>query len=279
MALFAIGDLQGCLDPLLALLEQLQFDPGRDRLLFTGDLVNRGPQSLETLRYVKSLGDAAVTVLGNHDLHLLAAALSGKLGRRDTLDALLGAPDREELLHWLRQQPLAYAEPDTGTLLIHAGLLPQWSRVQALQLAQEASETIAGGSGEAFLRKMYGNEPDTWDSRLKGTARLRCVVNAFTRLRYCTAEGRMDFQYKGTPGSQPKGLMPWFEVPGRRTAQDAIVCGHWSTLGRVHWPEHRLHGLDTGCVWGGSLTALDLHTGELHAQSCEQYRKPGAEMD
>ena len=279
MALFAVGDIQGCYKPLLQLLEQLQFDHARDRLLLTGDLVNRGPQSLEVLRLVRSLGDAAVTVLGNHDLHLLAVAAGGSAGARDTFEDVLRAPDRDELLGWLRQQPLAYLEPRTNTLMIHAGLVPQWSVDQTLALAGEFSQAIAQDAGAHFFRSMYGNQPDLWDDALQGEARLRCIVNALTRLRFCTPEGRMDLKPKGAPGTQDKGLRPWFEIPGRKSAGTSIICGHWSTLGRVHWPQQSLHGLDTGCVWGGALTALNLESGELHSLSCEQMRKPGTEPD
>ena len=273
MTLFAIGDVQGCHEPLQKLLAQVAFDPRRDRLLFTGDLVNRGPQSLEVLRFVRGLGNAAVTVLGNHDLHLLAAAQSGKFGPRDTLGDIMAAPDRDELLGWLRRQPLAYAEPETGALLVHAGVAPQWTRAQALLCAQEAGTYLNGVNGDRFLRKMYGNEPDLWHDKLSGVMRLRFIVNCFTRLRYCSADGRIDLKHKGAPGSQPKGLLPWFEVPGRKTANDTIICGHWSSLGRVHWPSARVYGLDTGCIWGNCLTALNLHTGELHSTACSQFPK------
>lgn len=279
MRLLAIGDIQGCFKPLQDLLGKLRFNPAQDRLLLTGDLVNRGPESLEVLRYVRSLGDSAITVLGNHDLHLIAASASGKFGPRDTLEDLMRAPDRDELLSWLRRQPLAVLEPRTQTLMIHAGLPPQWTLQQTLALAQEASQVIAGPDGDDFLRRMYGNEPDLWSESLTGIARTRFIVNCLTRMRYCTAQGRLDLKHKNIPGSQPANLMPWFAVPGRKTAGTNIICGHWSTLGRIGWPEHKLHGLDTGCVWGGCLTALDVESGELHSVSCEEFRKPGAEQD
>ena len=273
MSLFAIGDLQGCYEPLRELLAQLRFDARRDRALFTGDLVNRGPQSLEVLRFVRGLGAAAVTVLGNHDLHLIAAAASGKFGPRDTLEDIMRAPDRDELLTWLRTQPLAYEEPSTGALLVHAGVAPQWTRTQALACAREAGAYINGRNGDHFLRKMYGNDPDRWDDELEGIPRLRFIVNCLTRVRYCTADGRIDVKHKGPPGSQPAGLVPWFEAAGRKTARDTIVCGHWSALGRVHWPKARVYGLDTGCIWGNCLTALNLETGELHSTGCGQFPK------
>jgi bis(5'-nucleosyl)-tetraphosphatase (symmetrical) len=268
MALYAVGDLQGCYRPLLRLLKTIGFDRRRDRLLLTGDLVNRGPDSLACLRFVRGLGNAAVTVLGNHDLHLLAAAHTGIYGAKDTLDAVAQAPDRDELLDWLRRQPLAYEEPETGTLLIHAGLAPQWSRAQTLRLAREASAVIAGPQGGRFLERMYGDRPDRWSARLSGLPRLRFIVNCLTRLRYCDAGGRMYLQPKGPPGTQPAGLLPWFQVPGRKSAGTRIICGHWSSLGQVEWPAERVWGLDTGCVWGGCLTALELRSGTLTRTRC-----------
>ncbi|HVT36023.1 MAG TPA: symmetrical bis(5'-nucleosyl)-tetraphosphatase [Nevskiaceae bacterium] len=273
MTVYAIGDLQGCLDPLQSLLAKLDFNVRRDRLLLTGDLVNRGPQSLEVLRFVRSLGKAATTVLGNHDLHLLAAAESGKFGPRDTLDSIMAAPDRDELLGWLRRQPLAHEDAETGALLLHAGVAPQWTRAQTLACAAEASSYLNSVNGDRFLRKMYGNEPDRWDENLGGALRLRFIVNCLTRLRYCRVDGSIDLKHKGPPGSQPDGLLPWFEVPGRKTARDTIICGHWSSLGRVHWPQARVYGLDTGCIWGNCLTALNLLTGELRSVACTQFPK------
>jgi bis(5'-nucleosyl)-tetraphosphatase (symmetrical) len=274
MALYAIGDLQGCFEPLARLLKSLRFDRRRDRLLLTGDLVNRGPDSLKCLRFVRELGDAAVTVLGNHDLHLLAAAHTGEFGARDTFDEITRAPDREVLLDWLRQQPLAYEEPHTGILLVHAGLPPQWSKARALRLAREASNYIAGPDAGRFFTRMYGNRPDCWSESLKGIPRLRFTVNCLTRLRYCDARGRIDHRHKGPPGTQAAGLLPWFQVPGRKSARERIVCGHWSSLGQVEWPAERVWALDTGCVWGGCLTALNLETGALTRAGCTRYRRP-----
>ena len=276
MAIYAIGDLQGCYEPLLRLLERLRFDATQDHLLFTGDLVNRGPDSLACLRFVRALGEQAVTVLGNHDLHLLAAARSGKFAAQDTLSPIMDAPDRDELLSWLLQRPLAYLEPETGALLIHAGLPPQWTPADALRLAQEASGFIQGAQGNEFFAQMYGNQPDLWQESLTGHARIRCIINSLTRLRFVHADGRMEVKAKGAPGTQAAGLLPWFQHPQRRSADRVIVSGHWSTLGRVHWPQEKIWGLDTGCVWGGCLTALNLETGELASAGCEQYRKPGA---
>lgn len=279
MATYAIGDVQGCHHELLSLLAAIGFDAARDRVVFVGDLVNRGPASLEVLRLVRGLGDAAVTLLGNHDLHLLAVAHGGRPGRRDTLNELLAASDCEELLDWLAAQPLAWQHPGTGMLLLHAGVPPQWSVAQTLELAAEASAAIAGADGPRFFARMYGDEPDRWRPKLRGIERLRFVVNCLTRLRYCDADGRLDLHPKGAPGSQPAGLLPWFEVPHRATASTPIVFGHWSTLGRVHWPQAQVYGLDTGCVWGGRLTALALESGELHSVASHRPRHPEEAAD
>lgn len=263
MPTYAIGDVQGCCDELCSLLAVVGFDRACDRLILLGDLVNRGPDSLGVLRTVRDLGSAAVTVLGNHDLHLLAVAQGGRAGRRDTLQALLAAPDRDALIDWLRAQPLAHHDAQHDVLFVHAGIAPQWSTADVLQLAAEASARIRGPQGARFLSRMYGDHPDTWSPRLRGAERTRFVVNCLTRARYCDAQGRLDLRFKGRPGTQPAGLLPWFQVPGRRTATQPVVFGHWSTLGQVHWPEHRVSGLDTGCVWGGTLTALRLDDGQL----------------
>ena len=279
MTHYVIGDLQGCLQPLQKLLSQLSFSPKRDHLLFCGDLVNRGPESLQTLRFIQSLGKSATTVLGNHDLHLLASALSGEFGSKDTLQEVMQAPDYKQLLDWLIRQPLAWEDADTGVLIVHAGVPPQWDRHQTLALATEASKALQGSDGRKFLAEMYGDEPNLWSDDLRGIPRLRFIINCLTRLRYCDRQGRIHLKPKGAPGTQPKGLMPWFEVPGRRTAGDTIVFGHWSTLGAVSWPQSGIYGLDTGCVWGGCLTALNLQTRELIQVSCSQYQRPGAKED
>lgn len=277
MTTWAIGDLQGCYDELRRLLDRLAFDPRADRLLFTGDLVNRGPQSLECLRFVRSLAGAAVTVLGNHDLHLLAVAQKGS-GQKpgDTLDAVLAAPDAAELLDWLARQPLAWRDSG-GALLVHAGLPPQWDVDTALRLAAEVSAALAGPQRRDLLAQLYGDSPDCWDESLDGWPRLRFVVNCLTRLRYCAADGRLALRHKGRPGSEPPGLFPWFAVPGRRSAGARVIFGHWSTLGRVAWSEHAVYGLDTGCIWGGRLTALDLDRGRLVDCACPGHQAPGGE--
>lgn len=279
MTTYAIGDVQGCHDELLALLAAVDFDRARDHVVLVGDLVNRGPNSLEVLRLVRSLGDAATTILGNHDLHLLAVSHGGRSGRRDTLTSLLAASDCDELLDWLVQQPLAWRHEATGTLLVHAGIPPQWTAAQTLELAAEASAQIAGANGPRFFSRMYGDEPDHWKDKLRGMERTRFVVNCLTRLRYCHADGRLDLRPKGAPGTQPPGVMPWFAVPDRASRDTDMAFGHWSTLGRVHWPEHRVHGLDTGCVWGGKLTALALETGKLTDVASRHPRNPGEPGD
>ncbi|SPD65510.1 Bis(5'-nucleosyl)-tetraphosphatase, symmetrical [Cupriavidus taiwanensis] len=251
-SLYAIGDLQGCAPSLDALLARL---PAQPAVRLVGDLVNRGPASLQTLRTIRAMGERAETVLGNHDIHLLAVA-SGvrKKGRHDTVDDILAAPDRDDLLTWLRHRPLALL--DNNFLLVHAGVLPQWTAAQVIDLAHEVEEQLQGPNWQGFLADIFGNTPDRWHDGLRGIDRLRVVVNALTRLRYCTIDGVMDFKTKDGPGKAPDGFMPWFDVPGRRTQEVTVVCGHWSTLGLVMRPN--LMALDTGCVWGGKLTAARL---------------------
>lgn len=257
MAVYAIGDVQGCYQALQTLLTQIRFDPARDRLWFTGDLVNRGPQSLEVLRFVIALEDRAVCVLGNHDLHLLAvAAGTAKPKKRDTLDDILCAPDKDELLQWLRSRPLLHHDHRFGYTLIHAGLPPSWDLADAQRLAHEAEIKLQSNEADDFFHHMYGDLPDHWNENLRGIDRLRIIVNAFTRLRYCDLEGNMDLRPKGPPGSQPPELLPWFQVPGRRSRDQQIVFGHWSALGL--WHDDGVIGLDSGCLWGRSLSAVRL---------------------
>ncbi len=251
----------------------LDFDADNDQLWFTGDLVNRGPKSLETLRFVKSLGKSAITVLGNHDLQLLAAASENrKLRKKDSLDAILEAPDREELLDWLRRRPLLHHNDQY--CLIHAGLPPQWDFKKSKKMATRFAKVLAGSDYEQFLAEMYGNQPDLWSEDLQGVDLLRFIVNCFTRMRYCHRDGRLDFQHNGPPGSQPKHLLPWYEVPGRKSADMNIVFGHWSTLG-FH-AQNNCYGIDTGCLWGGQLTALKL-SGKMrrYCIDCPGAMKPG----
>jgi bis(5'-nucleosyl)-tetraphosphatase (symmetrical) len=265
MATYAIGDVQGCYAELCTLLEKIGFDRRRDRLWFVGDLVNRGPGSLQTLRFVKGLGECAVTVLGNHDLHLIALACGhGRARGDDTLAAVLEAPDRDELIAWLRTLPLMHVAE--GHVMVHAGLLPQWSVEKAAALAHEVEEALRGPGHEEFLARLYGSKPEAWHEELDGVDRLRVIVNAMTRMRLCTPEGRMEFQSKGESSDAPPGYLPWFEVPGRRSAEATVVCGHWSALGLKLLPE--LIALDAGCVWGGRLTAIRLQDRALYQVPC-----------
>lgn len=266
--IFAIGDLQGERKPFEQLLEHLQFDAAHDRLIVLGDLVNRGHDSLGTLRRVRALGDAATVLLGNHDLHLLAAARSGKLNRKDTLHDILDAPDRDELLQWLQQQRLAYLEPLTNTLCVHAGVAAAWNLELALRCAAEVEAALRGDNAGTLLDGLYGNHPDQWGEDLVGLDRWRFIINAFTRQRMVDADGRLCFDHKGAPEAAPNGQQPWFTLPNRRTRGLRIVFGHWSLLSRVDWLEHQVWGLDTGCVWGGALTALELISGEIIQQPC-----------
>ena len=256
MAVYAIGDVQGCADQLEQLLQRLAFDPGHDRLWFVGDLVNRGPRSLETLRFVRSLGDAAIVVLGNHDLHLLAIA-RGNAAWKSTdagLQPIMAAPDRETLLDWLQARPLIHHDAALGQSLLHAGLPPQWTLATARSCAHEVERRLQGERVGELFSHMYGNEPSVWRDALEGWERLRFTINAFTRLRICAMDdGRMLLTYKGPPATAPRGSAPWFRVPWRRSSGERLVFGHWSALGYV--AEAGVLGLDTGCVWGGALTA------------------------
>ena len=280
MARYAIGDVQGCYEELRELVDALHFTPDRDQLWFVGDLVNRGPKSLEVLRWVQSLGDAAVCVLGNHDLHLLALSLGASRTRTagDTLDAILEAPDRRSLLAWLQARPLLHCSPHAGrapaegrpTLLVHAGILPLWSTEEALRLAGEV-EQVLRTDPEYLFRNLYGNEPSQWSARLEGADRLRFTINVLTRMRFCTADGRIDLKMKGppaspgatappgataSPGDQGSPWRPWFDVPPATPRCERIVCGHWSALGLLL--RRDVASLDTGCIWGQTLTAIDL---------------------
>lgn len=255
MPLYAIGDIQGCHAEFCELLTLIGFSPDSDRLWLTGDLVNRGPDSLAVLREVIALGDAATTVLGNHDLHLMTVAAGHRDAHRDdTLAKVLDARDRVDLLDWLAHRPLAVAMGEM--LLVHAGALPQWTTATVIALAREVETLLRSGGRDAFLRELYGDEPHAWDDALVGQDRLRVIVNALTRLRFCTANGRMDFREKRGARHAPRGFAPWFAHPHRRTAASLVICGHWSTLDLLLAPNVLM--LDSGCLWGGALTAVRL---------------------
>lgn len=275
MATYAIGDIQGCYEPLRHLLDYISFDPGRDRLWFVGDLVNRGPKSLEVLRFVRGLGEGATVVLGNHDLHLVMQAEGyGKPNGEDTLADILAAPDRDELTAWLRSRPLFHAEG--GYAMVHAGLLPTWSVEKAQTLSDEARCALTADNYRDFLAHMWGSEPVAWHDDLAGWDRLRVVVNAMTRMRFCTPEGAMEFRApgsKGPPERGPAGCVPWFDAPGRASVDHTIVCGHWSALGFRQ--EENLLALDSGCLWGGALTAVRLEDRRAFRLPCARQVEPG----
>jgi bis(5'-nucleosyl)-tetraphosphatase (symmetrical) len=270
MATYAIGDVQGCYDELEKLLGVLNFDQKSDRLWFVGDLVNRGPKSLQVLRFVKGLAERAVVVLGNHDLHLVSEHEGFDTARKgDTFEDVLGAPDRKELVDWLRTRPMMHVEG--GWAMVHAGLLPQWSIQKGLLLGKEVERALRGASYREFLKHMYGSKPDQWSETLAGWDRLRIIVNAMTRMRFCTPEGKIDFKAKGV--KSPDGYQPWFTL--RRNDKQTIVCGHWSALGVKL--SGKLAALDSGCVWGGKLTALRLEDRTVFEVSCSGYQAPGEE--
>ena len=259
MAIYAIGDIQGCYDEFQLLLERIKFDPAQDQVWLTGDLVNRGPKSLEVLRLVKSLKHSAITVLGNHDLHLLAVSLSKKVKRSkaDTFDEILAAPDCDELLYWLQQQPLLHSDQQLRWTLIHAGLPPQWTLAQSIHHAHEVETVLRNAdSARELFAHMYGDDPNVWDDTLEGWPRLRFITNCLTRLRICSSEGKLKLKFKVSPIHLKDNLYPWFKVPGRRSRNERIVFGHWSALGFYH--DNNVLGLDTGCVWGGTLCAVRL---------------------
>lgn len=257
MSTYAIGDLHGCLDPLKRLLDRLQFEPARDTLWFTGDLINRGPDSLDTLRYVKALGDACICVLGNHDLHLLAVSHGiRKASKKDTLSEIIDAPDCDELLDWLRQRPLLHAQADLPYILVHAGIHPDWDEITAATLSREVESVLRGDHFTEFLKHMYGNEPSAWSTSLSGYDRLRFAVNVFTRMRYCQVDGRLDYEHNGPPHSAPITLLPWYQIVHPDWRTKTLIFGHWSSHPAMaaEW----LMPLDRGCVWDGHLAAFDL---------------------
>ena len=257
MATYAIGDLQGCYDSLIRLLEKLNFDETKDTLWFAGDLINRGPDSLSTLRFVKSLGDCAISVLGNHDLHLLAIAHNVKTTRSVDLQRILDADDKEELLQWLSTRPLLHHDKKLNYTITHAGIYPSWTLEQTQSYAAELEDELKNNLNE-FLNNMYGDKPDNWNESLTGFERLRFICNSFTRMRFCNQDGTLDFSSNGAPGTIPKDTVPWFDVLDRKTKNERLLFGHWSTLGEI--TREHVYPLDTGCVWGGELTALRIDT-------------------
>ena len=283
MATYAIGDVQGCFDELKALLTQINFNSDRDQLWFCGDLVNRGPKSLKTLRFIKALESNAITVLGNHDLHLLATAYDHKKpGKKDTFNALLNAEDATELFEWLRHQKMVHHDEDLNVTLLHAGIHPHWSLEKTLSLANEVETVLRGKNHINFYKHMYGDKPFLWDESLKGWQRYRFITNILTRLRYCDIYGKPSLNAKGAPGSQASHLFPWYEIADRQTQNERIIFGHWSTL--PHAGKHCInntYAIDSGCLWGGLLTALriDVEPYEYFHLHCPGAQKPPAKYE
>ena len=277
MAVYAIGDIQGCYDEFKQLLDKLAFNPDVDQLWLTGDIVNRGPRSLDTLRYVYAMRDNIVLVLGNHDLHLLATAYHHKQpGKKDTLDETLNAGDSDQLFDWLRCQPLIHRDVALGFTMVHAGIHPDWSIDTALRLAEEVERVLCSDEHVNFYQHMYGDKPHLWSDTLTGWSRLRFITNMFTRMRYCDASGHAPMNPKGPPGTQPEGLLPWFEMD-RASSSERIIFGHWSTLPPDgDYDKHNVYPLDSGCLWGGTLTALRLDQSPcIHTRiNCPQSQKP-----
>ncbi|WP_236212080.1 symmetrical bis(5'-nucleosyl)-tetraphosphatase [Metapseudomonas otitidis] len=273
MTTYAVGDLQGCLDPLKCLLDRVAFDPARDRLWLVGDLVNRGPKSLETLRFLFAMRDSVTCVLGNHDLHLLAVAHNvERLKKSDTLREIIEAPDAGDLLDWLRRQKLVHYDEARDIAMVHAGIPPMWTLAKALKRAAEVEEALLDDARlPLFLEGMYGNDPACWDSDLHGITRLRVITNYFTRMRFCKADGTLDLKSKEGADTAPPGYRPWFAHPSRKTRGQKIIFGHWAALeGKCNEPG--LHALDTGCVWGGSMTLLNIDNGQRISCDCKEPR-------
>ncbi|OYY73303.1 MAG: bis(5'-nucleosyl)-tetraphosphatase (symmetrical) [Gammaproteobacteria bacterium 28-57-27] len=281
MPTYVIGDLQGCLDPLKRLLDQIQFNYDQDKLWFVGDVVNRGPQSLETLRFVRELEHCSITVLGNHDLHLLAVAYTGKKSKgKDTLGDILHAPDREELLDWLRKRPLLHHEPSLAALLVHAGIPPAWDIETSLARAHEVEQVLGSNHAAELLSIMYNDQPDRWRNDMTQSERLIYSINAFTRMRYFKPDGRMEFKNKGAPAQSPAQLIPWYDMP-RQPLGARVFFGHWSTLGQIRLPKHTVEALamDSGCLWGGRLSTIQVDDPDLpmYSVACAETVKPGIE--
>lgn len=268
MSTYCVGDIQGCFDELQTLLQRLNFNPENDELWVAGDLVNRGAKSLDTLRYLKGLDKRCRVVLGNHDLHLLAIAYgSQKIGLKDTFDDVLNAPDAEELLQWLRHQPLLFTDKSREITVVHAGVPPIWSLKKAQKLAREVEEVLCSDEPQRLFNAMYGNTPERWDKTLEGGERLRVITNYLTRMRFCAADGTLDLESKSSKVSDRDGFLPWFAHKNRKTENDCILFGHWAALEGDANVEG-VYALDTGCVWGGSLTAIDVDSGIRTAVAC-----------
>lgn len=273
MSHYSLGDIQGCFDQLLTLLDKINFNPVHDKLWFTGDLVNRGKQSLQVLQFVRSLGNHAVTVLGNHDLHLLAVAYGQKkLKQSDTFTDVLNAPDCKKLCHWLRKQPLLHHDATLGYTMVHAGIPPQWNLSEARRHAHEVETVLQGRQYRDFLANMYGTHPNCWDKNLNSWERLRVITNYFTRMRFCSEQGELELKTKGQPVASSTHYMPWFHVPNRANKNLKIIFGHWAALeGKAHEPG--VFALDTGCVWGNCLTAMRLEDGKRFSVHCKEVAK------
>ena len=267
MSTYAIGDVQGCFKELLQLLDKINFDETNDRLWFVGDIVNRGPASLEVLNFIMKLGDSAITVLGNHDLHLVALAEGIILPQKsDTLAPILSSPDKQELIAWFRQQALMHHDKDLNFYMVHAGLPPQWGIDQALELASEATQFLNSDNYLSFIKVMYGDTPALWDEKLAGNDRLRFIVNCFTRIRFLNDNHELNFSEKGAPGSNDDHLFPWFTIDDRKSKNEKIIFGHWATvhLGNIHdFTPYNVYPIDTGCFWDGDLTAMRLEDEKL----------------
>lgn len=268
MATYAIGDIQGCLEPLQCLLKKIAFDPAKDKLWLAGDLINRGPDTLATLRYLYRLRDSITIVLGNHDLHFIAVYYGlRKSGKNDTLGELLIAPDRSDLVYWLRHQKLVHHDASLGYAMVHAGIPPQWTLQDALIRSREVETVLQSKNPESFLSGMYGNTPAIWSDQLTGVDRLRVITNYFTRMRFCNAQGELELQTKESADAAPSGFAPWFSFLQRKTRAEKIIFGHWAALeGKVNYPN--VFALDTGCVWGGTLTAMRLEDGVRFSCNC-----------
>lgn len=267
MATYAVGDIQGCFEKLQELLDRVQFDEN-DTLWCAGDLINRGPDDLKTLRFLKNLGSRVVTVLGNHDLHLLACAYGARdIGKKDTFAEVLFAPDRDELIDWLRQQPLLHHDDTLNYSMVHAGIPPIWNLNEALDFAKEVETVLRSNDPRDYFKNMYGNEPTQWNNSLEGGTRLRTITNYFTRMRFCNPEGKLELRTKSEPSAPPSGYLPWYVYPKHRCASKRILFGHWAAMmGESGKPQ--FIGLDTGCIWGGQLTLMKLEDGERYCVDC-----------